>query len=215
MSQLELKDVSYYYNSDTMVLKNVSYEFEPGKIYAITGRSGAGKTTLLSLLSRLTKPTGGEILYDGKDITKMDQYEYRSKDVGVIFQSYNLIQGYNAIDNVILSLDVSGDKSSKKEKHDKAVALLTKVGLNEDEMNRKVLKLSGGQQQRVAIARAISFNPKILLADEPTGNLDGETEKEILCIFKQLAFEENKCIIIVTHSPSVANAADEKFALAR
>ncbi len=211
MSELELQDVSYFYNRDKVILKNVCYQFENGKIYAVTGRSGAGKTTMLSLLSRLTQPTSGNILYEGKDISKIDQYEYRAKNVGVIFQSFNLLPRFSAIENVELSMDVAGVKSANKKQE--AISLLKKVGLEEDEMHRKILKLSGGQQQRVAIARALVSNPKVILADEPTGNLDHETEAEILAIFSRLAHEENKCIIIVTHSQQVAGIADEQYRL--
>ena len=212
MSKLRLENVSYHYeNSKKMVLKNVSYEFEKGNIYAIIGKSGAGKTTLLSLLSGLTKPTSGKIYLDGEDTQKKDMYTYRSQDVGVIFQSFNLLPKLTAVENVILSMDVSGKKFSGKKKT--AMALLKKVGLDEDEANRRILKLSGGQQQRVAIARALSYGPDVILADEPTGNLDGETQDDIMDIFAKLAKEENKCVIIVTHSPEVTEKADIVYEL--
>lgn len=210
MAILELQNISYSYKK-VSVLNNLSYKFETGKIYAITGRSGAGKTTLLSLLSGLTNPTDGSILYNGKDILKTDKYKYRSRDVGVVFQSFNLISNLTSIENVILSMDISGQKFNNKKQT--ATELLQKVGLSDDEINRKVLKLSGGQQQRVAIARALSYNPKIILADEPTGNLDLETQDEILDIFKMLAHKEDRCIIIVTHSPEVAKQSDENYQL--
>ncbi|NBK98334.1 MAG: ABC transporter ATP-binding protein [Erysipelotrichia bacterium] len=211
MSRLEIQNVSYAYNQKKMVLKDLSYCFEDGKIYAIVGKSGAGKTTLLSLLSKLTSPKSGEILVNGKSLSKINQYQYRSQSVGVIFQSYNLLPQLNAIENVVLSMDIAGNKQINKQDH--AKQLLNKVGLEDSDMHRKILKLSGGQQQRVAIARALSYNPAILLADEPTGNLDAETQDEIMNIFKQLAYEENKCIIIVTHSKEVASSADEIYRL--
>lgn len=212
MSKLRLENVSYHYeNSKKLVLKDISYEFEKGNIYAIIGKSGAGKTTLLSLLSGLTKPTSGKIYLDGEDTQKKDMYTYRSRDVGVIFQSFNLLPKLTAVENVILSMDVSGKKFSGKRKT--AMALLEKVGLDEDEANRRILKLSGGQQQRVAIARALSYGPDIILADEPTGNLDGETQDDIMDIFAKLAKEENKCVIIVTHSPEVTEKADIVYEL--
>lgn len=212
MSKLRLENVSYHYeNSKKMVLQNVSYEFEKGNIYAIVGKSGAGKTTLLSLLSGLTKPTSGKIYLDGEDTQKKDMYTYRSQDVGVIFQSFNLLPKLTAVENVILSMDVSGKKFIGKKKT--AMALLEKVGLDEDEANRRILKLSGGQQQRVAIARALSYGPDIILADEPTGNLDSETQDDIMDIFAKLAKEENKCVIIVTHSPEVTEKADIVYEL--
>lgn len=210
MAILELQNISYSYKK-VSVLNNLSYKFETGKIYAITGRSGAGKTTLLSLLSGLTTPTDGSILYNGKDILKTDKYKYRSRDVGVVFQSFNLISNLTSIENVILSMDISGQKFNNKKQT--ATELLQKVGLSDDEINRKVLKLSGGQQQRVAIARALSYNPKIILADEPTGNLDLETQDEIMDIFKMLAHKEDRCIIIVTHSPEVAKQSDVNYQL--
>ena len=212
MSKLRLENVSYHYeNSKKMVLKDISYEFEKGNIYAIIGKSGAGKTTLLSLLSGLTKPTSGKIYLDGEDTRKKDMYTYRSQDVGVIFQSFNLLPKLTAVENVILSMDVSGKKFIGKKKT--AMALLEKVGLDEDEANRRILKLSGGQQQRVAIARALSYGPDIILADEPTGNLDSETQDDIMDIFAKLAKEENKCVIIVTHSPEVTEKADIVYEL--
>lgn len=214
MSLLKLENVSYCYDPDKQikVLNNISYEFEKGKIYAIVGKSGSGKTTLLSLLSGLAYPTEGKILFNGKDITEIDQCKYRSQMVGVIFQGYNLLLHYNAVDNVILSMDISGKHFENK----KAVALenLAKVGLSGDKIYRKILKLSGGEQQRVAIARALSFDPEVILADEPTGNLDLGTQDEIMRIFRRLVSEQNKCVILVTHSPEVAACADEVYKLA-
>ena len=181
------------------------------KIDIFSGFLGAGKTTLLSLLSGLTKPTSGKIYLDGDDTQKKDMYTYRSQDVGVIFQSFNLLPKLTAVENVILSMDVSGKKFKGKKKV--ALELLEKVGLDDDEAHRRILKLSGGQQQRVAIARALSYGPEIILADEPTGNLDGETQEDIMEIFAKLAKEENKCVIIVTHSPEVTEKADIVYEL--
>lgn len=193
------------------MLRHVNYRFEDGRIYAITGRSGAGKTTLLSLLSQLTKPTEGKILYNGLDVSEVDQYLYRSQYAGVIFQSFNLLMHLTAVENVMLSMDIAGVKKENNRAY--AMELLEKVGLSKEESQRRILKLSGGQQQRVAIARAVSYDPAILLADEPTGNLDEDTQDEIMEIFKGLAYEEQKCIILVTHSPVVASLADEVYAL--
>lgn len=209
--QLELQNVGYSYNGKELVLRHVNYRFEGGRIYAITGRSGAGKTTLLSLLSQLTKPTEGKILYNGLDVSEVDQYLYRSQYVGVIFQSFNLLMHLTAVENVMLSMDIAGVKKENNRAY--AMELLEKVGLSKEESQRRILKLSGGQQQRVAIARAVSYDPSILLADEPTGNLDEDTQDEIMEIFKGLAYEEQKCIILVTHSPVVASLADEVYAL--
>ncbi len=209
MEILTLQNICFSYGK-VPVLKDVNYRFETGKMYCIIGRSGAGKTTLLSLLSGLAKPDGGSILYDGKDVAKLDKYAFRSKYIGVIFQSFNLLTKFTAVENVMLSMDIAGVKG--KNKRQRAMELLAGVGLDEDEANRRVLKLSGGQQQRVAIARALSYDPQIILADEPTGNLDGETQKEIMDIFRSLA-QQGKCVILVSHSPEVAAACDEKYEL--
>ena len=211
MSVLSLQNISFSYDK-TPVLRDISYEFEKGKMYCIIGKSGAGKTTLLSLLSGLAKPSSGDIFYEGKSIAKIDKYTFRSKYIGVVFQSFNLITKYTALENVILSMDVSGIKI--KDKKAKALELLESVGLDEDEANRRVLKLSGGQQQRVAIARALSYDPDIILADEPTGNLDQDTQQEIMDIFRQLA-NQGKCVILVSHSPDVAEMCDERYELVK
>lgn len=211
---LSLDNVSYRYSDaplDEYVLQDISYQFERGKLYAIKGRSGSGKTTLLSLLSGLERPTSGEIYYDGKSIGKMDLDYYRNTLVGIIFQSYNLLPHLTASENIILSMDISRVKVDNPK--DEAVKLLEQVGLDESYANKRILKLSGGEQQRVAIARSLSYHPGILLADEPTGNLDKETEDEIMKIFKRLAKEENKCVIIVTHSKNVYDQADVVYEL--
>ena len=211
MSVLSLQNISFSYGK-TPVLKDISYEFEKGKMYCIIGKSGAGKTTLLSLLSGLAAPNAGEIIYDGKNVDKIDKYTFRSRYIGVVFQSFNLITKYTALENVVLSMDVSGAKI--KNKKQKALELLESVGLDEDEANRRVLKLSGGQQQRVAIARALSYDPDIILADEPTGNLDRDTQKEIMDIFRDLT-DQGKCVILVSHSPDVASMCDECYELTK
>ena len=211
MALLSLQNISFSYDR-TPVLKDISYDFEKGKIYCIIGKSGAGKTTLLSLLSGLAKPSAGEILYDGQSIAKIDKYTFRSRYIGVVFQSFNLITKYTALENVVLSMDISGCKI--KDKKLRALELLDSVGLDEDEANRRVLKLSGGQQQRVAIARALSYDPDIILADEPTGNLDQDTQREIMDIFRSLA-NQGKCVILVSHSPDVADMCDERYELTK
>ncbi len=209
MSVLSLQNICFSYGA-TPVLENVSYEFEPGKIYCIMGRSGAGKTTLLSILSGLASPGSGDILYNGENIRRMDKYKYRSKYIGVIFQSFNLLTKFTALENVVLSMDVAGVKGVNKK--ERAMQLLQSVGLEEDEAERRVLKLSGGQQQRVAIARALAYDPAVILADEPTGNLDGDTQNEILDIFRELA-DQGKCVILVSHSPDVARRSDVVYEL--
>lgn len=211
MNIFELKNVSYSYTGRRKIINDFSYSFEKGKVYVIVGKSGAGKTTLLSMLSGLTSPTSGQIFYDGKDITKINQYTYRSKCIGVIFQAYNLLPHLTARENVILSMDISGKKIPNKK--ELAGELLDRVGLTGEMADSKILKLSGGEQQRVAIARTLSYDPDVILADEPTGNLDGETQSNIMDILCTLAHEQDKCIIIVTHSPEVAERADVKYEL--
>ncbi len=206
---LKLKNISYRYadaEENDYVFKNINYEFSMGKTYAIKGKSGSGKTTLLSLISGLETNYEGEIIYDDKDLKDINLDKYRSNNVGIVFQSYNLLPHLTALENIVLSMNISGIKDANKE--ELAKKLMESVGLNRELANRRVLKLSGGEQQRIAIARSLSYNPKIIIADEPTGNLDKETEDEILKIFKDLAKKENKCIIIVTHSKNVVDNVD-------
>jgi len=211
MKCLELAGVSYRYDGGTeTVLKKVSAEFESGKVYTIIGESGAGKSTLLSLISGLDTCKDGDIYYNGTDLRSIDRDEYRSRNVGVIFQSFNLLLNSTAVYNITLSMNIS--ESGIKERPAKkqaAYALLEKVGIDRETANRKILKLSGGEQQRVGIARALSHSPDVIIADEPTGNLDPETEQAVLEILSRLAHEDNKCVIIVTHSENVTAIADE------
>ena len=209
MGILKLENVCYRYKDapkDSYVFKNINYDFEEGKMYAIKGKSGSGKTTLLSLITGLENCTEGQILYDGKELKKMNLDTYRNTDIGIVFQSYNLLPRLTALENIILSMDIS--KIKVEDKKQRALELMKSVGLSEDKANRKILKLSGGEQQRIAIARSLAYNPKIIIADEPTGNLDKDTENEILKIFKRLAKDENKCIVIVTHSQNVCDNVD-------
>lgn len=212
MSVLKLEDLAFSYDGKVQILKGINYNFEKGRLYGIIGRSGAGKTTLLSLLSGLAAPTSGKIWYNNGDITTLDRYDYRSKYVGVIFQGFNLLPQYSAARNVELSMDISGKKIEGKKA--RALEMLQKVNIGKEKANRKILKLSGGEQQRVAIARALSYEPDVLLADEPTGNLDVKTQEEVISIFRRLSHEEGKCVIIVTHSPEVARSMDEIYELA-
>ena len=187
-------------------------EFEKGKVYAIVGKSGTGKTTLLSVLSGLAAPTSGNVYYKGQDVEKMNKYDFRSKYVGVVFQSFNLLTKFTAFENVSLSMDIANFNVNDKKQY--VYDLLESVGLDREQANSRILKLSGGQQQRVAIARALSYQPEVILADEPTGNLDGETEAEIIKILRDLA-NQGKCVIIVTHTPAVAKAADHIYDLSK
>jgi len=201
MSLLEIKNVAYTYEPGKNVLHDINVEFESGKVYAIVGASGGGKTTLLSLIGGLDVPTGGKIELEGKDINVIGLENYRRNQVSFIFQSYNLIDYMTPIENVNLTSKVD------------AIPLLESVGLNKDQATRNVLQLSGGQQQRVAIARALASDAKVLLADEPTGNLDGETAEMIVDLLKKSAYEHQKCVIIVTHSHDVAREADVVYSL--
>jgi len=212
MSVLTLNRVFYKYEGTKKnVLRGISADFEAGKVYTIVGKSGSGKSTLLSLIAGLDLCTGGEILLANDNLKDLDRDEYRAKGIGVIFQSYNLITNATAIENVMLSLHISGSKEANKKAF--AYTLLERVGIDCETADRKVLKLSGGEQQRVGIARALSHNPDILIADEPTGNLDTGTENEILSIFTALAKSENRCVIIVTHSQKIASIADVVYVI--
>jgi len=207
MSTLAISNMSYKYGKTAKdVLKNISADFERGVLYGIVGKSGAGKSTLLSLVSGLDLCTSGTIYYGDQDLSAMDRDEYRAKNIGVIFQGYNLLTNCSAVENIVLSMNISGNKARGKKAS--AYRLLSEVGIDRETADRKVLQLSGGEQQRVGIARALSHDPDIIIADEPTGNLDGETAKGIMDILLHLAREENKCVIIVTHSREVASCAD-------
>ena len=196
---LEAKNVEYAYKSqkERKVLDNISVRFEEKKFYAIIGASGAGKTTLLSLLAGLDSPTGGTVLYEGEDILTKGLNYHRKNHVSLVFQEYNLIDYLTTEENVKLGGT------------DKPEELLSKVNIPQEAWKRSVMKLSGGQQQRVAIARALASNAKVLLADEPTGNLDEQTAVGIIELLKQTAHELGKCVIVVTHSKYLANEADE------
>lgn len=197
MDILEIKNVTYNYsNSNEKVLSSVNQKFEIGKFYAIIGKSGAGKSTLLSLLAGLDKPQKGQILFKGNDIEKDGYSNHRKNNISLVFQNYNLIDYLTPLENVRLV-----SKNAPE-------TILFELGLDKSQKNRNVMKLSGGQQQRVAIARALVSEAPIILADEPTGNLDADTAGEIIEILKKLAKERNKCVIVVTHSKEVANSAD-------
>ncbi len=211
MSVLKLENISFTYDKKP-IFKNLNLQFEKGNVYAIVGKSGTGKTTLLSVLSGLAAPTSGNVYYKGQDVEKMNKYDFRSKYVGVVFQSFNLLTKFTAFENVSLSMDIANFNVNDKKQY--VYDLLESVGLDSEQANSRILKLSGGQQQRVAIARALSYQPEVILADEPTGNLDGETEAEIIKILRDLA-NQGKCVIIVTHTPAVAKAADHIYDLSK
>ncbi len=201
MSILEVKDLEYAYSRDSIVFKNINVNLEEGKMYAILGHSGCGKTTFLSLLGGLDTPTKGEILFNGKNIENYGLARHRKNNVSFIFQSYNLIDYLTPAENVSIA-----SKLPPK-------PILEKVGLKDEEIKRNVLKLSGGQQQRVAIARALASEAPVLLADEPTGNLDEENANSIINILKDCSHKMNKCVVIVTHSKDLAKQADVIFRL--
>lgn len=197
MSVLSMNKVSYQYKEARQsVLSQIDQEFEAGKFYAIIGKSGSGKSTLLSLLAALDNPTSGKILFEGEDIQEKGDSYHRKHHISLVFQNYNLIDYLTPLENIRLL-----NPQATKE-------ILLQLGLEESHVNRNVLKLSGGQQQRVAIARALVSEAPIILADEPTGNLDEQTAGEIIDVLKALAKERQKCVIVVTHSKEVANAAD-------
>ena len=202
MKILEIKNLTYIYkDSKEKVLANVNESFEEGKFYAIIGKSGAGKSTLLSLLAGLDEPDSGKILFDGENIQEAGYTNHRKNNISLVFQNYNLIDYLSPLENIRLV--------NSQAQQD----ILLELGLSEHQAKRNVMKLSGGQQQRVAIARALVSSAPVILADEPTGNLDENTASEIIEILKKLAKERNKCVIVVTHSKEVARAADIVFEL--
>ena len=201
MSILEFSNLKYSYDGKQGVLKGISGQMELGKMYAILGPSGCGKTTLLSLLGGLDSPTSGNILFDGKDISQTGLADHRKNHVSFIFQAYNLIDYLTPAENVSLTSKLP------------PLPILERLGLTKEEAKRNVLKLSGGQQQRVAIARALASEAPVILADEPTGNLDEDTAQDITEILKESAHKMNKCVVVVTHSNELAKQADVVFRL--
>jgi len=215
MTFLAVKDINYYYqdgDSRRYVLSNVSASFEKGKFYTILGESGSGKTTLLALLAALDKPESGEILLSGQTIASIGAEKYRRNKVGIIFQSYNLIRYMTAVENVLVAMSITENELPKDHKT-VAYNLLDYLGITKDRASRAVTKLSGGEQQRVAMARALATNVDLILADEPTGNVNEEVEVELVDIFKKLAHEHNKCVIVVTHSSAIAEQSDVSYRL--
>ncbi|MBC5636929.1 ABC transporter ATP-binding protein [Ornithinibacillus sp. BX22] len=215
MMILEAKDLNYYYQDGDMrryILKDTSVSFEKGKFYTILGQSGSGKTTLLSLLSALDSPHSGSVLFNEEDIKKIGYEKYRRNNIGIIFQSYNLIPTFTAVENVLIPMSITENEVPEDAKT-VAYNLLDYIGIVKSKADRRVNKLSGGEQQRVAIARALATNVELILADEPTGNLDEEMEQEIIDIFIKLAHEHGKCVIVVTHSNEIAKQSDQAFHL--
>lgn len=206
---LILENVSYRYGDakpNDYVLKDISFKFDLGKTYAIKGKSGSGKTTLLSLISGLEKCSIGKIVYNGQNLNKINLDKYRSSNIGIIFQSFNLLPHLTAIENIILLMDIG--KIKVKDKRKKALELLEKVGLTKNEGDRRILKLSGGEQQRVAIARALAKKPKLLLCDEPTGALDSKTGQKVLEVLQKTCKEYGMTVVIITHNSAIAGMAN-------
>lgn len=214
MGVIELRDVKYVYQSQYQrveALRGISCAFEPGKIYAIMGSSGGGKTTLLSLMAGLDVPTEGSILCDGISTSDIDLEQYRRERVAVIYQDFRLFPLLTAAENVMYPMELRGMKPAVAKK--RAVELIRKVGLPETVLDRFPAMLSGGEQQRVAVARALGMETKVLLADEPTGNLDSKNTEKLFNILKALAHEDGYCVIVVTHDEELGKRSDETLRL--
>lgn len=207
MSDLALKNVSYKYkNSPRAAVSEISYEFGAGKVYAVVGPSGSGKSTLLSMLAGLDLPTEGEVTFQGNSLRKLDLDRYRRESISMIFQAFHLFELLTVVENVCFPMELCGitPKAAKV----RAITLLEGVGITREKMERFPSKLSGGERQRVAIARSLASNAKILLADEPTGNLDSANTQNIVDILWSLAHDKGYCVIIVTHDSEIARMAD-------
>lgn len=201
-------------DSNVAALTDVSFRVDAGQFASIVGKSGSGKSTLLSILGALENPTQGSVIVDGKDVTKMKTKaltQYRGKKIGFVFQNYNLVPNLTAIENVILPMEFANMPKAKRVP--RAIKLLEQVGLDTTKQYRKPGRLSGGEQQRVAIARALANEPKLILADEPTGNLDSQTGKMIFDLLHSLSRSENTTIIAVTHDLSIAGKTDATYRL--
>ena len=214
---LKVSNLSKEFSSgDTKVvaLDDVSFEVDTGQFVSIVGRSGSGKSTLLALIGALDKPTSGKIEVDDEEITKVPARsltKYRRDKLGFVFQSYNLVPNLTGVENVMLPMELAG--VNKDEREARARKLLDQVGLSGNKQGRRPGRLSGGEEQRVAIARALANHPKVVLADEPTGNLDSQTARVIVELLQQLARSQHTTILTVTHDPAIAKQADVTFRL--
>ena len=207
---LEIQNVSYRYkNGDRDVLKNVSATFNSGKVHAIVGPSGSGKTTLLSIMAGLDSPSSGKVFIDNDDISTLDLDQYRRERISMIFQAFHLFPLLNAQENTCYPMEGTG--ISRKNALPRAKELLNSVGIDESKHRRYPANLSGGEQQRVAIARSLSTGARVILADEPTGNLDVANGEAVISILRKLAHEDDYCVIIVTHNMEIAAASDVVF----
>ncbi len=212
---LKLENINYSYidgGYERQILKDLSYDFESGKFYTILGPSGSGKTTLLSIIAGLDTPKSGEIYFDGKNIKEIGLHKYRRNAISIVFQQFNLISYLTALENVLLAMSET-DNPLPRDRKTVAYNLLERFGIVSSKADRMINQLSGGEQQRVAIARSLASNVNLIFADEPTGNLDTATEKEIIGIFKELSHEFGKTIIVVTHSDSVSAMSDQRILL--
>ena len=212
---LKIEDLCYSYidgGYERQILKNLSFEFEEKKFYTILGPSGSGKTTLLSIIAGLDFAKSGHVYFRDKEITKSNVGKYRRNDISIVFQQYNLISYLTAVENVMLAMSET-DNELPKDKKNVAYNLLERFGIVRSKADRMVGQLSGGEQQRVSIARSLASNVDLIFADEPTGNLDTATEIEIINIFKELAEDYGKTIIVVTHSNQVAEMSDQRVLL--
>ena len=214
MGILEAKNVNYIYQSKYQkvhAVKGIDFSFEEGRFYAIVGKSGCGKTTFLSMLAGLDLPTEGEVVYGGKSTAARNRDLYRRQDISLICQSYNLFPLLTVEENVMYPMQLRGKKA--KDAKQAAAEKLAAVGLDESYRKRLPAMLSGGEQQRVAIARALASDARIILADEPTGNLDTENSELVFSLLQKLAHEEGYCVIVVTHDMAIADKADEVLRL--
>jgi putative ABC transport system ATP-binding protein len=210
MAQLAMENVTYRYrNSNQAAVKNASCVFEPGRLYAIMGPSGSGKSTLLSMLAGLDLPTEGDVRLGDKSLKEMDLDRYRREDISMIFQAFQLFPLLTVVENVCYPMELVGIKP--KDAKPEAEKYLGRVGITQEQMKRFPSNLSGGEQQRVAIARSLASGAKILLADEPTGNLDVANSENIMAILSGLAHEDGYCVVVVTHDADVAKQADVMY----
>lgn len=212
---LRLENINYSYidgGYERQILKDLSYTFEAEKFYTVLGPSGSGKTTLLSIIAGLDTPSSGEFYFEGKNVKEIGLHKYRRNAISIVFQQYNLISYLTAVENVMLAMSET-DNKLPKDRRNVAYNLLERFGIVKSKADRIVTQLSGGEQQRVAIARSLASNVNLIFADEPTGNLDTATEKEIIGIFKELAHDFGKTIIVVTHSDTVSAMSDQRVLL--
>lgn len=215
MSIIETKKLNYYYQDGDMqryILRDISVSFEKGQFYTIVGESGSGKTTFLAMIAGLDVAKDGQVLFEGTDIQTIGLENYRRNKISIVFQNNNLVPYLTAIENVLVAMDIT-DNTLPADQKTVAYNLLDYIGITHEKADRLVSELSGGEQQRIAIARALATNSDVILADEPTGNLDEDREGEIVEIFKRLAHDNKKAVIVVTHSQEVAKKSDVTYRL--